>query len=257
MSVVIEPRRGGGHSGGGHSGGGHSGGGHSGGGHSGGGHSGGGHSGGGRSGSGSKPKNPNGNRPAVAGGKPHHYKSSSSSEEKKHTKTSSKHHKKTKTKKHKKKSKTHSPNSITTANEKQHKEQVTSIHSFPTTLTSRTIEKRDISMNIPVMTSIPGHGLSDVIPSGSSVSCMDNFTGLSPNTLYCVAGGVFGLFVLVAGIYHVFSRSGRFSRDKGLENDAYYIHLPGADDSMEDAEKNHGESIDQASKDDRKLSEKA
>lgn len=243
MPVDLKPRRGG-----------HSSGGHSSGGHSSGGHSSGSHSGGKHSGSGSKPKKPKGSRPIAGGGhRGHHNTSSSSSisstEKKKHKKTSTKEsHKKTKTKddnksktKKHKKSKTDAPSSTTKTAHDKHKDQVTSYHSVPTTLTLRTMAQRDLSMGIPTITSTPENYSSDGPTSVSTISCADDFTGVSLNMLFCVAGGIMGLFVVFFAVYRIFSRTNRDQKDY-LEKDVYFTQLPiskGSEENMDEKQEEH------------------
>lgn len=232
MPVDLKPRFGGG-------------GGHSSGGRSSGGRSSGGRSSGGHSGSGSKPKKPKkpkGGRPIVGGGhRGHHNTSSSSSttEEKKHKKTSTKKsHKKTKTKDDKekteehKKSKTHSSSTTTTTNNKHHKDQITSIHSFPTTLTLKTLEQRDLSMIIPTMTSTSEHYQTTGASSGSTIYCANDFTEVSSNMSLYVAGGILGLFVVFLAVCRAFKTNK--SQEDYLEKKVYYTHLPTTDDSREE-----------------------
>ena len=235
MSVDLKPRRGGG-----------------GGGHSGGGHSSGGHASGGHSSGGSKPKspkNPKGTRPIAGNGNRHHTTTtttttSSSSSSSSSSSTKDKKHKKTKTKSHKsktqkaKKTKTHS-DSATTTREKRDQHQVTS-NPFPTTLTLSTIIKRVISEGIPTMTFMPESIISD---TATRVSCGDDFEAIAPNMLYCVAGGIIGLFIVFLAICRVFRKSDTIEEDV-LEKEVYYTHLSLADYS--NLNEKIGEDFDQA-----------
>ncbi|KAG5419701.1 hypothetical protein I9W82_001581 [Candida metapsilosis] len=233
MSVDLEPRRGGG------------------GGHSGGGHSSGSHASGGHSSGGSKPKspkNPKGTRPIAGNGNRHHTTTTtttaSSSSSSSSSSTKDKKHKKTKTKSHKsiskraKKTKTDSA-SATTTRDKRDQDQVTS-NPFPTTLTSSTIVEREISEGMPTMTFISESIISD---TATRVSCGDDFEAIAPNMLYCVAGGIIGLFIVCLAICRVFRRSNTVEEDV-LEKEVYYTHLPSIIDNNFDEKRR--EDFDQA-----------